>query len=823
MDRPSGESFAAPVAAPSGDLRLGLGLALLSTVLLSYEVVQLRVFAYSASPAFVYAAIAIAMLGLGVASTVLSLSKRLQRLPLGTLLAAGCIGFAASGLLANMVFARMSDGIYAASDLSGTFTAVAAVVVLLSMLPYACGGLAVAAVLSRRSEAVGRLYAFNLLGSGVGCFAVQLLLRPLGAERLVLLLLAFGAAAAWLLAGRERAAWRRAALGVAAALAIAAPFGTVLLPYRPDSRDQLALAVEAYHRRGLPDPVREFAAWDPVGRIEIHSWFGQPMRVPDPIPFKLFTQDAGAASVLLGLGVAPGADARIFDDTVYGVAHQLRPGSDVLLIGLGGGPDVQAALRHGARSVTGVEINRAAVDLVGGRFSRFVGDVYHAPNVDIVVQDGRSFVRAAERRWDLLQMSGTDTLTVQSSGSFVMAESYLYTVEAFEDYLRVLRPNGVLAVLRFGLEPYRLVGIASRALRRAGVEHPERNIVVLGQTLMKLTLVKRVPWTDEELREIERIVARSASSNAGIEFVPYDSCGVRLGAPLGPLYLPGRSGNDPLVLRVLAQDAGGSREPVAVIPTDDRPFYFAWEVLGYLAGTAVAPAAAAQVRSYLQFLRVLVVVALVLIVVPLVVLRRSGLRGARSLAALAYFFLLGLSYMLVEVCLLQQTALVVEHPAYSVSIVLGALLLSSALGSRLSGRGDWPPRRMVATAVLGVVLCGAILVLWGKPLFDALLSLPFAVRMVGVAAAIAPLGMAMGMLFPLGLRLVGPAGAAPASWAIGVNGFASVLGSSLALPLAVVLGFTQLLGVAVLAYILAGLAFFGLGRATPTDSGNAAA
>jgi hypothetical protein len=309
---------------------------------------------------------------------------------------------------------------------------------------------------------------------------------------------------------------------------------------------------------------------------------------------------------------------------------------------------------------------------------------------------------------------------------------------------------------------------------------------------------------------LDAIAARSVEANAGIVFPPYDLWEYRLGAPVEVLYAPGRPDNRPGLEQILKDAAVDGSDAARTAPTDDRPFYFAPELFNYLKGGVVAPAADRQIATYLAFIGLLLVVSLVLLLGPLVLLRRQGLRGRRSWLTLAYFFLLGACYMLIEVVLLQKTVLLVEHPAYSVSVVLASLLLSSALGSWLSGRLRVPSARVALGAVLIIVVAGGALVLAGEPLFAALLPLPFGARMAAVALIVAPLGTAMGAFFPSGLRRLGDDAGPLLPWAIGINGLASVLGTTLSTPVAMLAGFRVLLILAVAGYVLAGVAFRGL-------------
>ncbi|HEY3354658.1 MAG TPA: hypothetical protein VGQ83_15505 [Polyangia bacterium] len=798
-------------APATDDRRLGLGLLGVSFVVLSYEVTQLRVFAYSLNPVLVYTGVAITMLGFGLASTVLTLWKRLAAVPAATLGAAASLGLAVSGAVANVVFALASPGISARTEVTGSFTAASLSVIILCTLPYACGGLLVAVVLSRRTAASGRFYFLNLVGSGVGCFVINFALRPLGAERLVTALLALAALCGALLAGRTAPRLRAAALVTGLALAAVAPVAPRLIEFAPDAADQHAIMAAAYRAAGAGAPVREYSVWDPVAKVDIHSWAGQTARLPAPVPFKMLTQDSGAASLLVAVGQDPARGARLFGDTIYSTALKLRTKPRVLVVGPGGGSDVQAALHHGAARITAVEINAATVRAVRDTFADFLGRPYAQPGVAVVNADGRSFLRRTEEKFDIIQMSGVDTLTVQAASSYVFAEEYLYTVDAFQDYLRALADDGLLSIVRFGREPYRLSVLAAAALRRIGVVHPEQHMLILQQSMATLLLIKRTPFTAVELATVARSVAASGAANAGLGVHGYDVMDLRLGAPLRRIYAPGAPDGEPVYQALFAAIAAGQTPNVAV-PTDDCPYYFIAEWVGFFQGQSYGPVAPV-LGVYVRFVGILLAVALALIVLPAAVLRGRHQRGRRSLAALGYFFSLGFCYMLLEIALIQKAVLVVEHPAYSVSVVLASLLLASALGSLLSQRLRLAPRTIVLGAAAVIAVVGGGYAFGLGAIFRALMPLAFPVRMLLVALLVAPLGCAMGTLFPLGLRQLGDRGARLVPWAIAVNGFASVIGSVLSLPGAVLFGFTALFAGGVALYVIGSLAFLGLGPA----------
>jgi SAM-dependent methyltransferase len=128
--------------------------------------------------------------------------------------------------------------------------------------------------------------------------------------------------------------------------------------------------------------------------------------------------------------------------------------ADVLIIGAGSGNDVSAALRHDVQHVDAVEIDPAIRDL--GR--RYHPDrPYSDSRVTVHIDDGRSFVRRADRKYDLVVYALVDSLVLHSGFSSIRLESFLFTREAFADIRRVLKPDGVFVAYNYYRQPW-LVG-----------------------------------------------------------------------------------------------------------------------------------------------------------------------------------------------------------------------------------------------------------------------------------------------------------------------------------------------------------------------------
>jgi hypothetical protein len=170
------------------------------------------------------------------------------------------------------------------------------------------------------------------------------------------------------------------------------------------------------------------------------------------------------------------------------------------------------------------------------------------------------------------------------------------------------------------------------------------------------------------------------------------------------------------------------------------------------------------------------------------------------MAALLYFIAVGFGYILVEVSLIQRFVLFLGHPTYALTVVVFLLLLFSGAGSVAARRLIKPEpsggARLLPLLVAIAVLIG-VLLLALPALLSATVGLPFFLKLLISGAVLAPLGFLMGMPFPSGLRLV-----ETVEWAWALNAAASVLGSVLAMIIAIHFGLTITLACAALAYLL---------------------
>ncbi len=261
--------------------------------------------------------------------------------------------------------------------------------------------------------------------------------------------------------------------------------------------------------------------------------------------------------------------------------------------------------------------------------------------------------------------------------------------------------------------------------------------------------------------------------------------------------------------------------------TDDDPFFFNYyryrnllkkersKAVTDLAYTHDYPVGhVVLVSSLLQ----ITLVALLLILLPLARVSRRGAPTGARIQVFLYFAALGAGFMFVEIVLMQKMVLFLGHPTHAVTVVLTALLAFAGLGSLLAARFDArraAPFRWLALVVPLCVLLEAALV---DRVLPELLGLPFAGRVAAVVALLAPLGLVLGMPFPLGLRRIAARWPELLPWAWAINAFLSVFTSIFCILLGMALGFSAVLVVAAFVYA-AGLVVF----AGPSGDGRARA
>jgi hypothetical protein len=654
-----------------------------------------------------------------------------------------------------------------------------AAVYFFSALPFFVAGAIVSLAISETIERIDSVYFFDLLGAAAGCLLLMPLLNSFGGPNTVIasaVLFAVGSAIWYNLDGQRH--WRAAAVAVALALV-----ALIVL-----NAKQHWIDVKVAKGQELGDEL--YVRWNSFSRIAVSKEknSGQLQIVIDAdastgiVDFSVDSMSDGLRHSLLTQGP--------------GFPYSLRPGAKTLIIGPGGGWDVARAIASGAKDITGVEINPIIANNVMRRdFAAISRNLYSRPGVRIHVEDGRSFVRRSEERYDVLQATLVDTWASTAAGAFALSENNLYTTEAFVDYLSHLTDKGILAITRWGFEPpresVRLLVLAREALARLGEREPWMHVMVVregsqreleGWGARDTVIISRKPFSEADRTRAEEIIARGG---------------------LQRVYLAGDGNRNAFGQVLLAKNLEDWLDayPFDVSAVgDNRPFFFytvqprdLWAFLTSMNKDSADYKINRAVPMLFSLIGVSLLATLIILALPPFVLGTRLPREKGVLRFLMYFLCIGVGYILIQVALIQKFVLFLGHPTYALTVIIFSMLVSSGLGSSLSRRWVGSQDRRLIQVLAAVAALVAILAFVSAPLTGALTGLPLPLKMLITVALIAPAGFFMGMPFPQGLARLEEFHKPSVRWAWSINAASSVLGSAAAIFLAIYLGLRETL------------------------------
>lgn len=785
------------------------GLFLIALATLMFEILLTRIFSVTMWYHFAFVAISVAMFGMTVGAILVYLLPHFfTREALHRHLAAASLLFAVAVVMSFLT--HISVPFVAQRNLASLYSLALTYVAIAT--PFVASGVAVSLSLTRFPASIGRLYATDLAGAALGCLLLVGLLAVADGPSTVFLVAALGCLAALCFAWAEpMPRMRRLAFF---ALLIFGGFGLI----NAVTAHWQAPLLRLQWVKGRMEEAPLFEAWNSYSRLAISGnpdelvppfGWGMSARLPDDMRVRQLhlTIDAAAATKLTRF-TGDLDDLEFLKYDVVNIAHHLRSNSRSLVVGVGGGRDVLSALAFSPDKVTGVEINSDIVRAVNQQYGDFTGHLDADPRVEFVVDEARSYATRSAERFDVIQVSLIDTWAATAAGAFVLSENSLYTLEAWETFLRRLEPDGVLTFSRwyFPAEPaaiYRLGSLAVESLQRLGVEQPRLHVVVIRNQLSRTDgdnpegvgtiLVSPTPFAERDLDVLDDVAA-------SFDFEIMQSPRVAL---------------DPTLDRVVTgrDTAFVSGYPLKIeAPTDDSPFFFHMLRLESLFDRELSQ----QGRTTRNQQAVYILAALLLIVTVLTLLciiaPIAAVHGIRpppgSLPYLLFFGGIGFGFMLIEISQMQRLNIFLGHPTYGLTVVLFTVLLASGAGSFIT-QSRWARETpnagsyVLATLLLVLLITGLVT----PGVIDAFRGQSNPVRIAISALLLVPMGLLMGMPFPLGMRLGGRQHGSLTPWFWGINGATSVCASVLAMAIALFSQISTSYWVGFACYLLASLAY----------------
>lgn len=733
------------------------------------EFLQIRIFSFQYWYHFVYFAITIAMLGIFFSGVIFALWRKLQQLPEIIFYSFCFLGFGMAASLGTFAITFLRGDFFQFwSDSANLF--VLLLTSLTAMIPYVFLGLFLVKAWHHNSEFSGRIYFLNLLGSAGGILAYTLLLKPLGLNNLLLVLTGGSFIAAIILIAKSGFLWKF----IYFILVLLSVFSVFAIKIKPDKNKLYWW----FYEKAIP----VFSEWNPIARIDV---------IKDGNSGSMtILNDGDAQSPLVpadlkNLNKDSPLDKMNHREPAYAARGRDKIPDRVLVIGAGGGADVLTAYKYGAKNIDAIEINPTTARIVKENFSKLIGNIFRQKNVNLFIEDGRSFAERTQNKYDIIVIIGIDSLAALNSGAYMMAENYPYTIEAFKRYWDILNQDGVIQISRFYYpeaprETLRVFTTFFEALRERGISNPAEHILVVAEKDAKTPFGSVLVFKEPIKKQVLGNFNRWLKSNTGLSFV-----------------FPMPEVNGSAIFADFAKNFAENKESdfydkyfYNIRPaTDNKPFFFQYNKLNNLFKNTGIKNDVAYYNNIRQRWPVIVLFSL-LIITSLIVLVVSIFLTKKikpvqmSVLPIFYFSALGVAFMFLELSLIQKLVLFIRHPVYSMSVVIPFLLSGAGVGS-FTIKKFKSKTVFLAFSILPIVILAAMFLLSSRyALF--LLQLNFPSALLSVAISIFSIGFFMGIPFPVGLSKINRENI-PIAWSL--NGGFSVIGSILAIILAMTIGF----------------------------------
>ncbi|MDR3533658.1 MAG: hypothetical protein P4L90_24240 [Rhodopila sp.] len=681
-----------------------------------------------------------------------------------------------------------------------------------ALLPFFfLAGLFISLNFVRNAQHIGRVYAFDLTGAGAGAASVLAAMYAVHAFGLVPLLLVPLALAAVFTGGPHRSKAVLAAvlaLGLAEAVLLLdneAAYNDFKAIYAPLHTPDAKIVAEVSSPRGdyaLLDDFTERVDTDISNNAGMLGVEGPPRS------YGLYRDGNRIAALPKGQPIKPSYAAAALDALPY----ELIPHARVMLAGASGGFRTAEALRLGASQVRVLEPEPELLRIMRDGLGPVL-PIDAAPGVRI--RGAGPLAGTGGGVYDVVDLSA-DFLDAADTNATA------FTREALVSYLHILAPGGIVSIpvsIRdFPVYALRVLSTVRAALVSAGIGDPAAHVIVYRSAWNVRILVSRDGWSPARIA-----VARKFCDDRSFDMSWYPGLDVVKARTNIYNDLPAVSfdkgeveseGPDDAIAdeaqAVLSGHPSPSKDQFNLAPiTLDQPFFYAVLRLDRI-GTImkrleILPQAEVGALVNLAVLAQAVVIAALVLLVPLAAPGRIRAPRAGVLRSVVYFPALALGFLFIEIYLIEKASFWLGDRTDGFALVLTGMLVFSGLGSLLSERfGARPRHGMALVAAVVLAWCVAAL-LFLEPLILGTLDWPIWARGSLLLILIAPVSVALGLPFPLGLSTAGTGGFLP--WAWGLNGAFSVVATPLANLIAREAGFSRVLLCAAILYGIALVTF----------------
>ena len=748
-----------------------------STVLI--EILYTRIFSVIYISSFAFLMISLALFGYGLSGVFISLSKITEKKNAIKYLEVFLISYAIIlPIIYKITLITNIDFIHLFNPITNLLILLINFIILL--IPFFIAGVSLVLIFSIYSSEIGKLYFIDLLGAALGGVAIIALITIFGPSKIILLVSLIMSFSWFLLSKISRLKKSIIFFLIFISFFFMFKYSSKYFPVVPK------MIKRAYLRNYFNNTI-EHSKWSPINKIDVAPFLKKKKKV--------VWIDAGTMQSWLVKFNGNLKKLKPINWSHQAIPYQLTKNDSALIIGSSGGYEVLCALSHKFKRIIAVEMDPEICNIVRDTYSEYIGNIFSKKGVYLLNDEGRSVLkRLKNRKFDVIQMVNSHNSDALLSGGLSIAETYIYTVESFKDYWKHLNKDGFVSIVHWFGE--RLFSTAFEALREMKVENPEKKFFIIqAKKGFNFFFMKKGDITQKE--------AEILKGFAGSHEIMYSH------------YI---KKNDNIYYKLASKDYIDiiKDSSVNIAPVrDTSPYFNQPNKIGqfkfsnnYVKGMAknvIKWGLKYSNSVYLSILAISILFSIIFIYLPL---RKKSKNKSIDYRFILYFFLIGISFIMVEIILIKIFELYLGNPAYSISLIIFSLLLSSGIGSFFSNKITLFSKKR--TILYISIFIFSVLLIYSIFLFKVvylLISLSLIQRFLVTIGLIFIVGFPMGVFFPTGIKSLGEKKNSMIGWAWGANSFATVLGSVLSVIISINWNFSCVMLIAAFSYLFAGLIF----------------
>lgn len=782
-------------------LKTYFAIYLVSSAGLTFEISLTRLFSLIQGYHFAFMVISIALIGIGAGGAFLMVGGWSKKVHLGSFQATLAGLFSISSLLCYIAANHLLFDPVKAAWSNIEFLKIFMQYIFLST-PFICIGMIISSAMRSMIDSIHRIYLFDLAGAATGCLLVLAILSFTGGDKAIIIssLLALLASLLFYLPNNIRTILVPATAFI---LLTSLIFGqSRLMEPRISPYMSLSSALNFPGGRLIETINSPSGRLDIIDSPAVRSAPGISLNYQKPLPPQRgFTINGGSLSTVTGNE----GDLSFLRHLPMSLPYRIIEKGDAFVVDAAGGLGLIAAMEQLEGSVLGAETSGVIIDAMRGNLAPFSGMLYKKTGV--MHGAGRTVLKAMGRSFDIIQIELTDTLGSSSSGIGGLQESYSLTAEAFGEYLAHLNEGGLISASIYLLPPPRgelkLLSTIIKALETYSRQEAGNSIVAIRSWGVVTIMVKKGPFKNSEILKMKRFCIEESFDLIWYPGMRREEAN-RHNRFETPIY-------HDLFKRIIEKDGRDvflNEYLFNLSPsTDDRPFFGQSFKMTRMKETYESAGAKWGILIEGGYLLPIVFVqslfaSFLLIMTPLLLSKERSAPFGTLLPTSIYFAAIGIGFMFLEITLIQKLIPALGEPVYAISAVLFSILISTGLGSYISGR-----YLLIRANVHKLLIFLPFLILiYGGGIgwvVEVISGPPLLIRFALTFLFLMPLAMVMGIPFPTGMTLLGERHKELIPWAWCVNGSFSVISSVLTMMIALVFGYSTVLLLAALSYLVA--------------------